>query len=83
MTKNYIQIEGVIIGSRLGKKLRMHVHKEVGRGTFDTFYKRFIDDGFGIWTGSEEDLKEFAAFANGIHGNIKVELRYDQKQIEF
>ena len=46
-------------------------------------YKRFIDDGFGVWTGSEEELKEFAAFANLIHRNSKVELRYDPKQIEF
>ena len=59
----------------IGQKLCMHVHEEVGWGTSEGESKRFIDDGFGIWTGSEEELKEFAVFANLIHGNIKVELR--------
>ena len=47
------------------------------------FCKRYTDDGFGVTTGSEEELKDFAAFANGIRGNIKVELRYDRRQTEF
>ena len=47
------------------------------------FYKRFVDDGFGVWTGTETELKEFTAFANTIHKNIKVELRYHKRQIEY
>ena len=47
------------------------------------FYERFVDDGFGVWTGTETELKEFAAFASIIHKNIKVELRYHKRKIEF
>lgn len=47
------------------------------------FYKRFIDDGFGIWTHGEQKLKEFMDFANSINDKIKVELRYNSNQIEF
>ena len=47
------------------------------------FYKRFIDDGFGIWTEGEDELKLFAKHANSINPNIQVELPYDRKQIEF
>lgn len=86
--KNYIQKEGVAIGSRLGKNFACTYMRKWDEALLEAtvtpfFYKRFIDDGFGVWTGSEAELKEFAAFANGIHANIKIELRYDRKQIEF
>ena len=47
------------------------------------FYKRFIDDGFGIWTHVVEELVKFQAWANGIHPNIQVELRWSYTEIEF
>ena len=86
--RNYIQKEGVAIGSRLGKNfaytyMRKWDEELLKARVTPLFYKRFTDDRFGVWTGSEEEPKEFAAFAKLIHGNIKVELRYDPKQIEF
>ena len=47
------------------------------------FYKRFTDDGFGLWVGSKEELLEFVRYANKIHDNIKIELRYSNPKIEF
>ena len=47
------------------------------------FYKRFIDDGFGMWTDGENSLKEFATYANSMYKNIKIELRYSHTNIEF
>ena len=47
------------------------------------FYKRFIDDGFGLWVGSKEELLEFVRYANKIHDNIKIELCYSNGKIEF
>ena len=47
------------------------------------FNKRFIDDGFGLWTGSVDILEKFAEYANSIHRNIKIELRYSREKIEF
>ena len=45
------------------------------------FYKRFIEDGFGLWVGSKEELLQFAGRANSIHDNIKIELRYSDRKI--
>ena len=86
--QNYIQKEGVVIGSRLGKNFVCTYMRKWDEALLESpviplFYKRFIDDGFGVWTGSETELKQFASYANSIHDNIKVELRYDNKQIEF
>ena len=47
------------------------------------FYKRFIDDGFGILTHGVEELVKFQAWANGSHPNIQVELRWSHTEIEF
>ena len=52
-------------------------------GPEDAVYYRYIDDGFGIWLHGEDALKQFCEFANGIHQNIKVELRYSKQKIEF
>ncbi|WP_179117283.1 hypothetical protein, partial [Solemya velum gill symbiont] len=84
----YIQKEGVAIGSRLGKNyvctyMRKWDEELLNTDKTPLFYKRFIDDGFGIWVGNERDLKTFAHHANSIHTDIRVELRYDRKQIEF
>ena len=45
------------------------------------FYRRYIDDGFGLWLYGEEALKDFHRYANYIHEDIKIELRYDRHQI--
>ena len=39
-----------------------------------TFYKRFIDDGIGIWTEEEDALERFHQHANSIHEDIKFEM---------
>jgi hypothetical protein len=85
---HYLQKEGVAICSKLGKNFACTYMRKWDEKLLETdipplFYKRYIDDGFGIWTGTEQDLKTFADHANNIHENIKVELRYDNKQIEF
>ena len=86
--KNYIQTDGVAIGSRLSKNFSCAYMRKWDENMFTApiqpaFYKRFVDDGFGVWTGTKTELKEFAAFANTIHKNIKVELRYHERHIEF
>ena len=47
------------------------------------FYKRFIDDGFGLWTEGESSLLTFAQDVNSIHKNIEIEFKYSSLQIEF
>ena len=87
--KRYIQREGTAIGSRLGKnyactylgswenQLHMKSTKQ------PTFYGRYIDDIFGIWEHSKEDLENYVALANSIHEKIQLTLRWSKSSIEF
>ncbi|CAC5368932.1 MEGF10_11 [Mytilus coruscus] len=76
MDRDFLQNEGVAIGSKLGKTLActyMRQWEKAGEvKEKPLLYKRFIDDGFGIWTHGEE-----MDFANSTYDKIKVELRYD------
>ncbi|KAK3082683.1 hypothetical protein FSP39_002468 [Pinctada imbricata] len=86
--ESYHQIEGVAIGSRLGRNYACTYMRswdeELAKFQLQPYvYKRYIDDGFGIWTHGQEKLDEFYKYANSIHPNIKVEIRYSREQIEF
>ncbi|XP_045208770.2 uncharacterized protein LOC123560670 [Mercenaria mercenaria] len=86
--KHYVQTDGVAIGSRLGKNFACSYMQKWDEQLMNFevqpwFYKRFIDDGFGLWTGGIEKLKQFSEFANNIHQNIKVELRWSHQKLEF
>ena len=64
--KYYQQMDGIAIGSRLGKNFAcsyMRVWDEalLNYTVSPLFYKRFIDDGFGIWTGDLDGLKALRA----------------------
>ena len=84
---NYKQTEGIAIGSRLGRNFACSymrkLYEELIKYDRPMFYKSYIDDGFGIWTGSLQSLQEFARYANNIHSSIQIELRYSQEKIEF
>ncbi|XP_045178135.2 uncharacterized protein LOC123538232 [Mercenaria mercenaria] len=84
----YVQKEGVAIGSKLGRNfaccyMRKWDEKLMENEKVPMFYKRYIDDGFGLWQHGLEDLLKFRDFANQIHPNIKVELRWHTTRIEF
>lgn len=86
--KEYLQKEGVAIGSKLGRNFACtYMRKwdeELGKADkTPMFYKRYIDDGFGLWEHSIEELLQFQQHANQIHPNIKVELRWSRNAIEF
>ena len=36
-----------------------------------TFWKRFIDDIFSVWTISEQEINDFVSFTNNLHPTIK------------
>lgn len=46
-------------------------------GTKPLIYKRFIDDIFIAWPGTEEELKSFFDFMNSYHSHIKFEITYN------
>ncbi|XP_062579651.1 uncharacterized protein LOC134241631 [Saccostrea cucullata] len=87
--KHYIQTEGTAIGSKLGRNYAC-----VYMGEWENillaickqqplFYLRYIDDIFGIWTGTEEELHDFHMTANNIHPNIQLDLRFSKTKIDF
>ena len=86
--KEYLQKEGVAIGSKLGRNfactyMRKWDEELMKSDKKPLFYKRFIDDGFGLWEHGMEELVRFKEHANRIHPNIKVELRSSLEAIEF
>ena len=86
--KHYLQKGGVAIGSRLGRNfacafMRKWDEKLLQFENKPYFYKRFIDDGFGIWTEDLDSLLKFADFANNIHSDIKLELRWSREEVVF
>ena len=46
-------------------------------------YVRYVDDIFGLWSGTEQELKQFHTIANNINENIKVDLRTSDSELEF
>ena len=87
--KSYLQMTGTAIGSRLG---RNYACTYMGKWEEElltkvqikpTMYVRYVDDIFGLWSGTEDELKEFHKTANSIDENIKVDLRVSNKEIEF
>ena len=74
----YVQTEGIAIGSRPGKNFACSYIRKWDEELENfmkqpLFYKRFIDDGFGLWTEGEFSLQAFAEHANSIHKNIEIE----------
>ena len=79
---NYIQKEGTAIGSKMGKnyactymgRWEKEVCEEAERrmGKKPKWWKRFVDDVFGIWKGSMEEFLQFVEICNSNEDRIKV-----------
>ena len=86
--KNYVQTDGIAIGSRLGRNFACTYmgaweNELLTRANFRPLkWYRFIDDIWGIWTHGEEALRDFHELANAIHPKINVELRVSNTSIE-
>ena len=88
MAKSICKKSGVAIGSKLGKNfessnIRIWDEQLVEQDKTTLFYKRFIDDGFGVWTFGVCSLLQFRDHANNIHPEIKVVLQWSKEEIEF
>ena len=83
---NYKQTEGIAIGSRLRRNFACSYMRkldaELIKHDQHMFYKRYTNDGFGLWTGTLQSLQEFPRDANNIHSSIHIVLRYRQEKIE-
>lgn len=47
------------------------------------FFRRYIDDLFFIWVGTEESLKNFMNFLNYNPNNIKLDYHYSKEQVNY
>lgn len=86
---NYLQVGGTAMGTRVAPSLANAFmddfeHKYVY--TYPTqpiLWKRYIDDVFCIWTGTEDELKEFIQHLNGCHNSIKFTADFSQNSVNF
>ena len=85
----YLQTEGTAIGSKLGKNFActyMGRWEDQLRKTCSKkplTFLRYIDDIFGIWEYTEEELQQFHKVANSIHPQIQLDLKWSTSKIEF
>lgn len=50
---------------------------------FPEFYRRYIDDGFTVWHGTEQSLLAFLQDLNTLLPHIRITWQYSQTQVEF
>ena len=85
----YVQVEGTAIGSRLGRNyactyLSVWEEKLLSTAKVTPWaYFRYVDDIWGIFTGTEEQLNDFHAESNKIHNRIQTTLEYSRDYITF
>ena len=48
-----------------------------------TFWGRYIDDVFFIWTGTLQSLKDFIKYLNSVHPTIKFTAQYSENAVNF
>ena len=86
---SYLQKEGTAIGSKLGRNYActyLGAWEQELLSSSDkkpTIFLRYIDDIWGVWEHSQEELKLFVEHANSIHKNIQLDLRFSNEEIEF
>ena len=50
---------------------------------FPALFKRFIDDGFVVFEGTEQELLAFAELLNSVLENINITFQYSRSQVDF
>jgi hypothetical protein len=86
---HYLQTEGTAIGSRLGmnyactylgewEKLLLSRAKKI-----PVVFLRYVDDIWGLWNGSVEELLEFQKLANSVHERTKTVMTYSAHKVNF
>ena len=86
--KHYLQIKGTAMGTKMvpayANLFMGKIELKLQALTDKIFvWKRFIDDIFIIWTGSQSELTEFLKKANEIHETIKFTFEVDETSLTF
>ena len=88
--KNYLQINSASMGTKCSPTYANVIMSEI-RKLFiypkikhkSQLYLRYIDDIFLLWTATEGELKVFIEERNKVHPQIKFDINYSYKQINF
>lgn len=88
--KTYIQNYGITMGAPSSVKLAnialfKHLEKTLNnyRNKLPLLQLRLIDDIFGIWSGTKNELLEWVTFLNSSHSSIKFTLESSETEIPF
>ena len=92
--KWYIQIQGTAMGSAfapnyanlfMGHWESQSIHNRAASPLLKnvTFWKRYIDDIFMVFVGSEDELFQFKEYINGTHHTLKFTMEHSREQIDF
>mgnify|MGYP001792592374 CR=1 FL=1 len=91
--ERYIQKEGTAIGSKMGKNYACTYmgmwEKEVGEramvelGKKAKVWFRFVDDVWGIWSGTKEEFEKFVEICNNNEERIKVTYEICEREAVF
>ena len=88
--KYYSQTGGLAMGSRLGPNYACLFMGHFEEQIFDQYtrripdlYKRYIDDIAGAFSGSREEIKDFATFVNGFQPSLKFNWSISDEQLPF
>lgn len=87
--KYYRQCKGTAIGASVSvavAEIFVHVSIEKKRKKLQkqpVIFYRYIDDIFGIFTGTEEELKEYHEELNNFHPDLKFTLEWSREKLPF
>ncbi|XP_069473373.1 uncharacterized protein [Ambystoma mexicanum] len=88
----YLQIKGTSMGSAMAPVYantfmytfeHTHVLENIDCSDKILLWKRFIDDIFGIWCGTQEELTSFLNYLNTIHHSIKFTMEIGAPSLHF
>jgi len=85
----YHQIQGTCMGTPAAVVFACLFMAQLEQQWIDKFnsklllFNRFIDDGFGLFLGNEEETKLALEAYNSLHPNIKIEISVSQSSIPF
>ena len=87
--ETYLQTKGTVMGKKYAPafaNIFMHYWEQQALSSTNytpLFWKRYIDDIFGIWRHSEDQLHTFIQHLNSINPNIKVSITHNLHSINF
>ena len=88
--EHYIQTSGVAMGTRMGPSYAClfvgHIEEQMltqYQGVRPLMYRRYIDDIFGAFTGTCDDVAKFTEFADAFHPALRFTSNVSQHSVTF